>query len=289
MRRIVTNSEVAHLWANRSQPEASNSTGSIYFIDDTIYSYGSHFPIARHVNGVVLFTDRTYGNSTAKHINHTRYACNHLTVFTVDNVTATGKTAHKENLADMRSRYESEILAASRARKYGQMHLDNAERIRVYANAYSKLFKLRIRIKPANVEQIAIRAAKQARAEKAARRKLERQQAEMHRVSLAAWRSGEADHLQYAYGQPVAIRLIDDGATVQTSKGARFPAVHAARSLPIVHRCVKQGKAWATNGRSIHLGHYQLDSIAENGDVRAGCHFVKYAEVQHLETLLRGA
>ena len=39
---------VAHLWAHRAQ-ESAPQRGNFYFDGDTIYSYGSHFPIARHV------------------------------------------------------------------------------------------------------------------------------------------------------------------------------------------------------------------------------------------------
>lgn len=45
---------------------------SFFFRGDTIYSYGQHFPIARHVTGTrgraaVLFTTRDYSKTTSKH------------------------------------------------------------------------------------------------------------------------------------------------------------------------------------------------------------------------------
>ena len=40
---------VAHLWAHKSQDFARNPGHNFYFHGDTIYSYGSHFPVARHV------------------------------------------------------------------------------------------------------------------------------------------------------------------------------------------------------------------------------------------------
>ena len=51
---------------------AKNANGSLYFIGDTIYSYGYHFPIARIIQGnnpTVLFTTRKYSVTTAKHKN----------------------------------------------------------------------------------------------------------------------------------------------------------------------------------------------------------------------------
>jgi len=45
---VFDTGEIPHLWAHRTQEEARNRQGNLYFTGDTIYSYGSHFPIARH-------------------------------------------------------------------------------------------------------------------------------------------------------------------------------------------------------------------------------------------------
>jgi len=43
MKKVVSPSEVAHLWANQLQSEATNRGRSFYFERQAIYSYGSHF------------------------------------------------------------------------------------------------------------------------------------------------------------------------------------------------------------------------------------------------------
>ena len=73
MKRVVSTSEVPHLWAHQSQDSARNGQGSLYFDGDTIYSYGSHFPVARHVTGAhgrsaVLLTSRSHSITTARHV-----------------------------------------------------------------------------------------------------------------------------------------------------------------------------------------------------------------------------
>ena len=288
MKTVVNTSEVAHLWANQSQSHARNSSDSVYFRDSTIYSYGGHFPMARHVDGVVLVTTRSYSNTTSKHQNHVRSACNHLNCFYVDNVQARDKREHKANLAVMRAEYEAEILKASRARLYGESHLKWAESIRLSANEYSAKFKLRIRIKPADVAAIAKRGAQQAKKALAARRKLEREQTAKYETGINAWRKGEISRIPYgyAYGVSALLRLIKDGEVVETSQGARFPADHARRAIPLVRRCQSQAKPWEQNGESIRLGSYRLDRISKDGNVKAGCHRVAFSEVQHLAELL---
>ena len=72
MRHVYSNHEIPHLWAHQSQDEARNSTGSLCFEGPTIYSYGSHFPIARHVTNVrdekaVLFTIDHHSVTTSGH------------------------------------------------------------------------------------------------------------------------------------------------------------------------------------------------------------------------------
>lgn len=67
----MTNTGLAERFANTEKEGKANSM----FIDgDTIFSYGYHFPIARKTdktdeNGrkIVLFTDRGYSMTTAKH------------------------------------------------------------------------------------------------------------------------------------------------------------------------------------------------------------------------------
>jgi hypothetical protein len=77
------NSEIAHLWAHKAQSSARNPRGNFYFNGDTIYSYGSHFPIARIVTvergpnkgqEAILFTTRGYSSTTSGHIREVRSA-----------------------------------------------------------------------------------------------------------------------------------------------------------------------------------------------------------------------
>ena len=72
MKTAFDNKELAHQWFHRLTPEGNAS--HYYFRGDTIYSYGSHFPIARHYKGVVLFNSGGYSSTTARHMSLTRAA-----------------------------------------------------------------------------------------------------------------------------------------------------------------------------------------------------------------------
>ena len=71
-KHVFDTGEIPHLWAHRTQDEARNRQGNLYFTGDTIYSYGSHFPIARHAANEagergVLLTTATYSVTTSSH------------------------------------------------------------------------------------------------------------------------------------------------------------------------------------------------------------------------------
>lgn len=86
-------SQLAHVWAQQVQEYGSSSNSRFYFQGDTIYSYGSHFPIARFVKkadalgeypGIVFFTTREYSVTTSGHKHLVRGALRGLNVLIVE-------------------------------------------------------------------------------------------------------------------------------------------------------------------------------------------------------------
>src|SRR3569833_369914 len=75
--------DLAHEWAHDSDGKDIGAGANILYASGCIYSYGSHFMIARHVTNekverAILFTERTYSNTTAKHIKAVENAVSHL-------------------------------------------------------------------------------------------------------------------------------------------------------------------------------------------------------------------
>jgi len=101
---------------------------SMYHEDDVIYSYETHFPIARFINppladrtakSIVLITSRRYSVSTAKHVGIVWRALDYghgsREVIRVDNVMATSMAEHEGNLDGLRQEADECRLRASRA------------------------------------------------------------------------------------------------------------------------------------------------------------------------------
>jgi hypothetical protein len=111
IKHVFAPHEVAHEWFYNSDTidnGRSKRTGNIYFQGDIIYSYGSHFPIARKVKNdsgkviAVLFTSREYSNTTSGYKGSVRSAIpGNITIFTVHNVLADSKHYHIENINDL--------------------------------------------------------------------------------------------------------------------------------------------------------------------------------------------
>lgn len=286
MKKVVDAQQVCHLWANKSQSDATTPNRNLYFDGDHIWSYGSHFLAARHIGDVALITTRTYSVTTSKQMSYIRRAASHLRTFEVLDPSAHSKAAHRANLAELRTEYEHTVLKASRARTNAPYLLESAERQLQHANDYASHFKLTTRIKPADVTMIRARADKQAAKAKAAADKAARIRAMADAEKLELWRAGEFNGS--LYGIPVACRLTSDGNTVQTSHGASFPVADAARGMSFVKRqmlTLGSSEAWHSNGEHVQLGHFQIDSITSTGIV-SGCHRVSSDEILRLDALI---
>ena len=76
------------------------------------------------------------------------------------------------------------------------------------------------------------------------------------------------------------LRVVGD--EVQTSLGAHFPVSHALVALAFVRKVRASGQEYVRNGHSLHLGHYVVDRVEPDGTVHAGCHVVRWEEIEHI-------
>lgn len=144
MRQIVSSSEVAHLWANKVQSYASVQARNFYFEDNTIYSYGSHFPIAKHVtnergSSAVLFTKQTYSTTTAKHVGIVGHSCRHLKRIYVWGV----NDSVERNFGAWKQELESILEKYNKARK-PELYIQQANIVWEQIEKYSTFFDYNI-------------------------------------------------------------------------------------------------------------------------------------------------
>jgi hypothetical protein len=278
---------VAHLWAHKSQDSARTPRGNFYFSGDTISSYGSHFPIARHITrkgeNAVLFTTRGYSSTTAGHKSTVAGACSHLTTFHVDDVNSADREPGKQ-FAEYRKQYVETARRYVKSRQNKPYVLESLRRLVNEANDFARFFALRSRLSlPDNLETMTeeCKAIEKREKQRKQREATKRQREAQER--LQKWIDGQIDYCPSDCGQSIRLRIARN--ELQTSRGARIPLAHAVKAFRILKRLHDKGQAYQRNGHTIHLGQFALDSLDTEGNVTAGCHTVAWEEIARVATL----
>lgn len=299
MKKVVSPSEVAHLWANHLQSEARNRGTNFYFEHNTIFSYGPHFPIAAFITRpsdnktLVMFTERTYSNTTAKHIAATRSACSHhelifmyspLEVQWPNNVssyfgTATDSYHHNKNINHWTDGIKAQIKLLSRARKR-EKYLSEIRFIVAKIEKYCEFFQLTRaadltelleHCTPEKIgEYTAIEAARLAEA----RRKQYELEAARRAEELEKFRTFKTDRI-YTRGDADYLRYNAEIDAVQTSQGVNIPAAAARRLYADI---LQRGTCAGDCG--IFIEQYKVAAITETA-VIIGCHTIARAEIEN--------
>ncbi len=288
MKTVHTSNMVCHLWANQSQSEARNAAGNIYFNGATIYSYGSHFPIACHVTNkrgkkAILFTSRGCSVTTSGHKSEVRGACHHLTVFTVPEVLVNSET-HKRNLEYYRDEIAQLSKKVLRARSNQEFLFRELQATVKQANEYAAFFGQRVRFSaPATIDTAELESIinghqkKKSQEERKAEKIRKERQAEQEKEAarkLEEWKMGKDVYIRTNGNASLRI----NGDMIETSAGAEVPLKHAVKILPRI----RSGKPYVRNGHTIHLGQFALDAIDEQGNITAGCHTITREEIERI-------
>lgn len=307
VRKVWDTDQVAHLWANQSQDEARNKHGNFYFTGDTIYSYGGHFPIARHVTKgkgkrarkYVLFTTRTYSKTTANHIYLTRLSLrNHDDKTVIKCMNPGVYSDHGPNLAWYDAEIKENLDKSRTARNNKLYYLSTAKDLAEQANKYCKLFGIKRKFKVIEIPQEVIDQhhklmAKQAEKDREKLEKWELERRERNRISQekfseqsAQWMRGELRTYDLAarHINPVMLRLVRNDAgepdMVETSHGAFVPYKDAVRLLGLVRSGYTIGQV--TNRV---IGGFPLRKITAES-VEIGCHTIPVKEIERLAATL---
>lgn len=276
----MNNNEVAHLWANQSRAEGKGS--HFYFEGDTIYSYGSHFPIARHYKGVVLFTTKSYSRTTAKHKGCVRQACSHLTVFEVSNPLS---DPSGRDVREWGEQIKFEAVVAARSRNTAA-HLESLQRTVDSANDFCERFGFKTRFSmPGNLEELRAKAKASAERERKAKLAREAKFEAYCAETVGFWLEGQMVQIPAAYSKTLLrVRLFDGDCPatngqpyMETSRGAKVPLAEAEKAFRFA--VAMRARGWHRNGEQFKVGDYQLDAVNEQG-VIAGCHRIAWDEIE---------
>jgi len=315
-----SNSMVAHIWAQQEKHSGKSANGNLWFESETLYSYRT--PIGRFVQTVdgqraLLVTSNSYSMTTScKHMPALWQAINYgrgvySPCFTVPIVSAYGLDSKKHglNLAYLVAEYETLAAKFLRARDiYGdESHLvgrlqERADMARNYASAFGlewpfldagsdgrEIWRKRQERESKNNTPEAIAKRERERIKRIERK--EAKQAEAKRIALLqgmelveAWRDG-ADTMLWRMPRTdesngAFLRIRNDN--LETSQGARVPLSHAIRVFQFVKLCRERNQEWKRNGKTLRVGHFQVDCIHRDGSFQAGCHFIAWPEIERV-------
>ena len=293
MRYVHPNDMVAHLWANQSQESARSANGNFHFRDQTIYSYGGHFPIARLISNdrgerAVLFTSRGYSPTTSHHKSLVSRAIPQgLPVWSV---TFPDRVDPQTCLNCTLGHYRETLSKAKAARASGNRPwlLGKAKELSEQYVALGRFWS--IPAEPlwsddweATYQQIkAAEAAAIAEREKRERERIERRERELAE-QLEQWVAG-AD-VSPPHTRDLRLRVTGD--ELQTSWGARVPLCDAIRVFRVAAIC-RANKRPCCDFRqgpcedAARVGDFQVDHIDEYGTIRAGCHLIGWSESERV-------
>lgn len=321
MAKVFANDMVAHVWAQMTQDEGRSHNGNFSFEGNTLYSYSTPIAQIHRTPGgpVVLLTDRSFSMTTnGKHKNAVWRATGYgetMPIFEVPFIGAWGGQAissdrmstdaerHAANLAYLVQQHVDAVAKLKRTREVWGAISELLERTGRPAFDYAATFglpapALDLTQDTADIE--AHRAAREARnadpayqakrqreaerretrkAEKDAREQAER--AERERDQREAWLAGANNWYRGRSAHGGAMLRVR-GEALETSQGASVPLAHAVKAFRFVKLCRERGEAWARNGHTIRVGHFQVDRIAPNGDFHAGCHFIEWSECERV-------
>lgn len=302
-KNLASHAEVAHYWANETQIEGQ--CGNMFFGGDLIYSYGRHFVAARrtykedgHGRRIVLVNAHKYSQSTTRHIGLICRAASHFRQITVPYPATDLPGAHKSNMEYLTGEVGSLVGKLKRSRT-GIDYV--AERVRIAvvdAATYHAVFAPDCPVRPLPLPDYfdAILAVARERErvfhlpptdevskKRAAERERRRVQAEEKALvdqadAIARWRAGKT--VYQLPDVPVMLRLSSEGGDVETSLQASVPVGHARRLFASIRRCHETGKGFQANGKSVAVGVYKVDSIGEDGTLHAGCHVIRWEEIE---------
>jgi hypothetical protein len=94
-------------------------------------------------------------------------------------------------------------------------------------------------------------------------------------ASVLSWRMPRIDESNGAF-----LRI--HGDNLETSQGASVPLSHAIRVFQFVKLCRERNQEWNRNGKTLRVGHFQVDSVNPDGSFRAGCHFISWHEIERV-------
>lgn len=281
MKRVLETSAVAHAWMNKTQSDARNAGGNFYFEGDTIYSYGRHFEIAKHVtndNGdtAVLLTNRRYSNTTAKQVH-------------IVNMAIWGKIINVPDVANTKDQnftaWLSDVLFDAKCllkAKKPEIYLSKIAGTKHIIESYANFFgcdipaQLTAALNIGTAIEYKEFADKKTDYEKAETAKKQAKLKADHKKQLAKWH--QFDGQLNVYDGLSYLRFNNEKNEIETSQRVCIPYETAKSFFTVILHKIKNG---GCSDYGLFMHQYNIKSITKD-QIIVGCHTIKMAEITRI-------
>ena len=263
MKTVFNNSMTAHVWFSQSQDYGNNSNSSLYFSGSTIFSYGSHYPLATIYKDqkVVLVNSTPSSVTTGQHRSDVLRAIDNETFKTIS-VPDTMDAQNRENIEHLESRVLETLENLFKGRMHHESHyIYSIGKYNDYLDYFGPFVgheKIEI---DDHLESFSTEVAKK-------RRIRESKEAEKRKIiqakQLQEFRVGETSSVS---SHKIYLRVRN--GLVETSHGADVPLKDALR----LYKALKN--------KTVSIGHivgsFTLEKHSED-IVKIGCHVIELSE-----------
>lgn len=304
----MNNRQVAHAWAHGQSGKGSN----LYSDGQTLTSYRT--TIAAKIDDVIYISADNMSPTTGRHLSYTRQAINYerSTIFRTPAFSWSGSNpalTHEAMILPAVRRAIQELESALTNIRTRQSTKNAA--IMEYNARREEIEALAARVGVTLPDMSRIEATPEAIAQYQEEKRQAEERKEQARIAAAKKQQAEdaEQFKEWLQGVPVQfprpyhrhggtdyIKVSIGGDKVITSQGAEAPLEHVKKALRFYES--RRNKAqyvqadgstdyrfldYHTNGHKIPLGIFTLDSIDEQGNVKAGCHYFKAAEIARFQ------
>lgn len=269
MKKVFSNSELVHTFAQRSQEEGRTPSGGMFFEGDKIYSYGYHYLLGKFIDEkTIIINDRGYSSSTGKQIGMLRNATRqYRQLFTTDievNVVSPRIIEASEKLknANKPEKYVSTIIRdfevlTDYLKEFKKVNDIKSDTYKIIKKIYSALKK---------DEGKYLELAKE-------RGKKEKAKAEkVLQENLIKFFNYEINSIRGRDIKEDYLRVSRDGTQIETTQQVRIDIAEAQT----LYRMIKVGKDISGE----RIGSYRVNSL--NGHLVVGCHRINVKNMHEI-------
>lgn len=313
MKRVLPTRSIPHYWANQTQEFARNKQGNLSYHNKVLYSYSTDIAritdIIVEKKVIVFLTSDPYSHTTRRHkslaynaLDRTRYF-----LLSVPFIDPKSKHDHKINAEHLYDVYHVQLKQYINSRGWLYHVVGDGTYEEQFKRLCARLMELldeynmynryvyKNKLPYFNIgeyaleklsERVKISMEAQKNYAEACRVDNERRAVE-EKAKLVRWLVGERIWINGSILDNIYLRMVSRGTApdqpenvIQTTLGAEIPEAHGKRLWNIIKELKSRGEDYKHNGHTIHVGVYSVDSIDTSGNLKAGCHNIKFETMQ---------